>query len=80
MRLTVSPSFSIKLAQTLEVNWVTQSLTMSSGIPKYPNVWVNMNSAVLKVVGRLGRGIKCRDFENLSLMTNITVLPSQGGQ
>ncbi len=62
------------------MNWGPRSDTMSSGIPKYRNTWLNRVSAVSMAVGRPLRGRRRQLFENLSTMTRIHVLPSEGGR
>lgn len=68
-----TPNISIKLAQTLEMNYVPWSLTMSLGIPK-------MSSVVSKDMGSKGRGTMHRNFKNLCMLTKITVLPPDSGR
>ncbi len=72
------------------MNWGPRSDTMSSGMPKYRNTWLNRFSAVSMAVGRPLRGrrrqlFKVQGFfiylfENLSTMTRIKVLPLDGGR
>lgn len=76
VRLTVTHSFSMKLAQTLEVNWGPLSLTMSSWIPKYWNMWSNNNSSIWNAVGMSWSG-RWMNLENRSMITRITVCPWQ---
>ncbi len=62
------------------MNWGPRSDTMSSGMPKYRNTWLNRFSAVSMAVGRPLRERRRQLFENLSTMTRIQVLPLDGGR
>ncbi len=79
-RLTVTSRREKNAFQTREINWGPRSDTMSSGIPKYRNTWLNRVSAVSMAVGRPLRGRRRQLLENLSIMTRIHVLPSEGGR
>ncbi len=68
-RLTVTPRSLRKFFHTLEMNWGPRSDTISSGMPKYLNTWLNICSAVSIAVGRFLSGIKRQDLENLSTTT-----------
>lgn len=35
---------------------------MSSGVPEHQNTWLKMNSAILKVVHKLGRGTSSKEM------------------
>ncbi len=57
-----------------------ESDTISSGMPKYLNMWLNICSAVSMAVGRFLSGIKRQDLENLSTMTRVHMLSSNTGR
>lgn len=64
VRLTVTPIFSMKLANTRDVNCGPLSLTICSGMPKYRNTCWKRSSNVVKADGMAGSGMRRRDFEN----------------
>lgn len=70
----------MKLVQTLDVNSVPCSLTMSPGIPKYQTAWIKMSSAVSKAVGKPCRGTRCKDLEKCSMAIIIAMLPLDIGR
>lgn len=76
----VTPIFSMKLAQTLDMNCGPLSLTISSGIPTYLNTCWNSNLPMAKVDGMAGSGMRHRDFERRSKITRIVVFPCDSGK
>ena len=60
---------------TWDVNCGPRPDTMSWGSPKTRKTWVKISEAVSKADGSLGRGINRQALENLSMTTQMTVLP-----
>lgn len=52
----------------------------SSGRPKKRNTWLNIISASPKAVDRLSSGMRHSEWEKRSVITKITVFPSDSGR
>lgn len=72
VKLTVMPNFSTKLEY-----WGELCASVANNVfpdAKVQNTWLKSSSTVMKAVGNLGRGIRCSDLENLSVITTMIVL------
>lgn len=76
----MTPIFSMKLAQTRDMNCGPLSLTTFSEILKYLNTCWNSSSAVAKADGMAGSGLRRRNFEKRSMITSIVVFPCDSGK
>jgi len=79
-RLMVTPRRVKNDFQTWEMNCGPRSETISSGRPKLRKTWLNINSSISMAVGKLLRDTNWQALENLSTITRMQALPSEGGR